>query len=159
MEKKAQLQMGETIAILIIFFIFVAVGLVFYTKMMESGIDVKREENIQLEAVKVAQRASFLPELQCSEENIRKDNCVDLLKLDVAGRLIKDNMLNIYYDTFGLSRITIKEVFPGDKEWILYNATPEKWLDKKSTFIPIALSNYTARNYYFGVMEVEVYVK
>jgi hypothetical protein len=158
--KKGQMQMGESIAIMIIFFIFISFGMIFYMRIMESGTDTQRMENLQLRVVQVAQRASFLPELQCSEENVRKDNCIDLLKVGPAAEEIENDRLH-YYDSFGFSKIVIREVFPEQKQWVIYNNTPTDYkgkMDKKVTFIPIALSNYTQRKYYFGVMEVEVFM-
>lgn len=151
--------MGETIAILIVFILFVSIGMIVYFKMMEGGVNMQKEENVQLQAVKVAQRVSFLPELQCSEENVRKDNCIDLLKIEKAAELIKANTLDIYYDSFGLSNITIREVFPDAKEWSIYSEVPEYYSEKRITIIPISLANYTEKKYYFGLIELEVYLK
>ena len=78
--RKAQIQMGESVAILFIFFILVVFGFVFYMNVMRGSAKVQMEENIQLKAIGIAQKASFLPELQCSEENVRVENCIDLLK-------------------------------------------------------------------------------
>ncbi len=92
--------MGESVAILFIFFILLIFGFVFYANVMRSSAKVELEENIQLKAISIAQKASFLPELQCSEENVRKEDCIDLLKLESASSLLDSN--NIYYfDIFG----------------------------------------------------------
>jgi len=177
MKKKSQIQMGETIAIIIIFVLFVSFGLIFYTRMMDSTNQEKRSENLELAAVQVAQKASFLPELQCSEENVRKDNCIDLLKIYKAKDLMTDptNVADIYYNMFGLANITIVEVFPNDasdthfrdpitnidNEITIYSEVPEQKdiLTSESTFIPISIADYKEKKYYFGIMIVEVYLK
>ncbi len=66
MARKSQIQMGETIGILFVFFILVVFGFVFYMNVMKGSSKVEMEENIQLKTIGIAQRASFLPELQCS---------------------------------------------------------------------------------------------
>jgi len=165
--KKSQIQMGETIAILIIFTLFVSFGLIFYTRMMEDGNQKQREENLELWAVQVAQKASFLPELQCSEENVRKDNCIDLLKINKAAEIFEDKKIDHYYPIFGSANITIIEIFPNDDEHFgtdnyleLYTEIPpqEKILKKESTFIPITLADYKNKKNYFGILAVEVYL-
>jgi len=162
--------MGETIAILIIFTLFVSFGLIFYTRMMDESNNEKREENLELWAVQVAQKASFLPELQCSEENVRKDNCIDLLKIKKAAELFEDNRIDHYYPIFGLAKITIIEIFPNDdvhfgadpyrNNVTIYEDKPsdDKLKTTESTFIPITLEDYINKKKYFGIMAVEVYL-
>jgi len=111
--KKAQIQMGESIAILFIFFILVVFGFVFYMNIMKGSAKIEIEENIQLKAIGIAQEVSFLPELQCSEENVRVEDCIDLMKLDAASKLLKDNSI-YYYDIFEFSKIWVEEVFPNE---------------------------------------------
>ena len=169
MKRKSQIQMGETIAILIIFILFVSFGLIFYARMMEQGNQDKREESLELWAVQVAQKASFLPELQCSEENVRKDNCIDLLKITKAAEIFDQRKIDYYYPMFGLANITIIVIFPNDPTDIhlgtdnyveLYTEIPpnDKMLKKESTFIPITLKDYANKKSYFGILSVEVYL-
>jgi hypothetical protein len=157
--KKAQIQMGESIAILFIFFILVVFGFVFYMNIMKGSAKIEIEENIQLKAIGIAQEVSFLPELQCSEENVRVEDCIDLMKLDAASKLLKDNSI-YYYDIFEFSKIWVEEVFPNEgTKWDLYNSTPTTYRNRISTFIPISLFNPTSKKYNFGVLAVEVYTQ
>ena len=157
--KKAQIQMGESIAILFIFFILVVFGFVFYMDIMKGSAKIEIEENIQLKAIGIAQKVSFLPELQCSEENVRVEDCIDLMKLNAASDLLKDNSI-YYYDIFEFSKIWIEEVFPNEgTKWDLYNSTPTTYKNRISTFIPVSLFNPTSKKYNFGVLAVEVYTR
>src|SRR3989344_9507334 len=97
MGKKSQIQMGETIAVLFVFFVFILIGLIFYVKIIKGNIESDKEEASQLRAIGIAQRVMFLPELQCSEDNIIRDNCIDWWKLDSANSIMKDNE-PYYYD-------------------------------------------------------------
>lgn len=152
--------MGESVAILFIFFILLIFGFVFYMNVMRGSTKVEIEENIQLKAIGIAQKASFLPELQCSEENVRTEDCIDLLKLEAVSGLLKENNL-YYYDIFEFSDVYVERIFPEDakKIWTLYNNTLTNYTSKLSTFIPVSLFNATEKKYDFGILAVEVYRK
>lgn len=151
--------MGESVAILFIFFILLVFGFVFYMNVMKGSTKVEVEENIQLKTIGIAQRASFLPELQCSEENVRRENCIDIYKLEAASGLLKENNMH-YYDVFEFSNIQVQKKFPEpEKTWPLYNNTLTEYKNRLSTFIPISLFNATSKKYDFGILIVEVYSK
>ena len=107
--KKSQIQIGETVAVLFIFFILVAIGLVFYLRVAKTNLESDIEESQQLNSIGIAQRIMFLPELQCSEDNIIKENCIDKIKLDSAAKLMQENQL-YYFDIFEFSDINIEQV-------------------------------------------------
>lgn len=151
--------MGESVAILFIFFILLVFGFVFYMNIMRGSTKVEIEENIQLKAISAAQKASFLPELQCSEENVRTEDCIDTYKLDAASKLLEDNSI-YYYDVFEFSNIEVKRIFPEpEKIWPIYNNELTDYKNRISTFIPISLFNATSKKYDFGILAVEVYTK
>lgn len=152
--------MGESVAILFIFFILVVFGFVFYMNVIKSSAKVEMEENIQLKAIGIAQKASFLPELQCSEENVRVEDCIDLLKLEAASDLLGENNI-YYYDVFEFSNIKVKRIFPPENQetWSLYNNTLTDFRNIISTFIPVSLFNPVSKKYDFGILAVEVYTK
>jgi len=148
--------MGETIAILFIFFLLLVFGMMFYIKVLGISLASQKEESIQIRAVDIAERASFLSELQCSEENIISEDCIDILKLDAANQIMQDNNED-YYDMLGFSDITVKEIYPSSNSWGLYNRVPASWKDKIPTHIPILLYNATEQKYAFGILTVAVY--
>jgi len=150
--------MLETMAVLFIFFLLVVMGLVFYAKVLSGNIDFQKEESIQLNAIEIAQRASSLPELQCSLDNIVSDNCIDIIKLDVASDILVENEV-FYYDRLLFSRITVREIYPGNNEWTLYDRPREDSEDKRVTQIPISLFDPISNKNSFGVMFVELFVK
>lgn len=151
--------MAESVAILLIFFVFIVFGFVFYMNIIKGSTKVEIEENIQLKAISVAQKASFLPELQCSNENVRVENCIDLYKLDAISSLLKENNI-YYYDIFEFSKIWVEEISSeSNRKWPLYNHTSEDYKNKLSTFVPISLLNPTSKKYNFGILIVEAYTK
>jgi len=153
---KGQVQMGETIAVLLVFFILVLIGFVFYTKIAKSNIEAEQDEQRQLKAIEVAQKASFLPEVQCSEENIITDNCIDFEKLNAAKDIVKDNGLQ-YFDILGFSNITIFEIYPDYARITLYERPLEDFKTRSVTNVPIAIFYPKERKHHFAVMKVEVY--
>ena len=150
--------MIETIAILIVFFMLVVFGFIFYTQVMKGSYAVKLEEKTQLRAIELAQKASFLPELQCSEENIIKDDCIDLLKLNAAAAIMQNNPI-YYYDLLEFSTITIEEIYPETNSWILYDRPLEDFKNKISTNIPISIYDPRTKTNTFGIMLVDMYTK
>ncbi len=154
-KKKSQIGMSETIAILFIFFILVAFGFMFYLRIHRASIKTQLEKSVDLMAIEITQKISFLPELQCSKKNIITDNCIDILKLESAKAIINENKES-YYDLFSDSEIVVEEIYPKKKTWILYNKTIE---DTSAIFtpVPILLYNSTSDENYFGVLQIKYF--
>jgi hypothetical protein len=156
MNKRGQVQIGETIAVLLVFFILVLIGFMFYTMVIKSNLETEAEESNQLKAIELAQKASFLPEIQCSQENIIKENCIDIFKLDAASRIILNNEV-FYYDKFLFSTISVEEIYPVSRNWILYDRQPPRFLNNISTPIPISLFDPTTRKNSFGILRINTF--
>ena len=148
--KKSQIHMMETIAILLIFFVLVIMGFIFFMRTVSVSQEGKVTKDQELQSIRVSQAVSFLPELQCSSKNIIDENCFDKYKLDA---FIDDNF---YYPFFYFSNITINEIYPNTgNTWTLY-ANPLNGTSYKTT-IPILLRNVTERTDSFGLLIVEYY--
>lgn len=158
MHKKTQIHMMETIAVMAIFFILVALGLIFYTDVVARNAAIEKEENYQLNAIRIVQMASFLPELQCSHENIITDNCINILNLESMLEIINENQI-YYFDKFSFSRIIVNKIYPDKEEWVLYNKPLEEYSRKSVTNIPMLLFDPIENKNSFGVMNVEVFSK
>ena len=157
--KKSQIHMGETIAVLLIFFILVFLGLIFYTRIIRGNIENELTEARQLEAIKIAQRVSYLPELQCSDVNVIKDDCIDALKLDASIGIIKSNN-DFYPDQFKFSKITVKGIYPDETESLtIYDKSLTDFTDKIHTNFPVDLYDPISEKHSFGVIEVDTYFR
>lgn len=156
--KKSQIQMLETIAVLAVFFILIIFGFIFYSKVIKSDIGNEKDENVQLNAIKIAQRASSLPELACSSGGVAVDNCIDIGKLEAMFGIINENEAH-YFDKFSFSKITVNEVYPDEKEWTIYDRPLEEYSYKSATNIPIALFDSIGGKNSFGVMSIVVFSK
>lgn len=158
--KKSQIKMFETIAVLLIFFVLVGFGLIFYGRIQAGSFQATQEENFELKAIQTAQLVSFLPELQCSSDGIITDDCFDILKVEALREFINQtpNIRNeYYYDLFGFSSISIEQIYPPGVSWLIYEKTTERTKAKSSIMIPVSLYNASSREYNFGVLNIDVY--
>ncbi len=153
--KTAQIKMFETIAVLVIFFIIILFGFIFYTRVQESTFAAELEEKTILNAIDLSQSVFFLPELQCIGEH--KIDCIDILKLDAARNIISSNRAD-YFDLLGYSNIYVEEIYPESTASILLYDSP-KTEDKGqiSTQFPISLYDARTDAYSFGVLYIDVY--
>ena len=160
--------MGETIAVLFIFFILLIGGFMFYAKVQKTSIGRDVEERSELDAIDIAQKASFLPELQCSYENVPRMNCVDMLKLEAMDAVTSERP-TLYYDQFFFSHIYVAQIYPSDPDnnpgtpppsWTVYENIKEDWTSNITTHIPVSIYDpvgYSgAGQTNFGVLVVEV---
>jgi len=159
--KKSQIHMMETIAVLFIFFILAGIGFIFYINVMKGSIEAEKEEIRQLQAIEIAQRTVFLPELQCSEgEDIVKSGCIDVEMLKAFNGLGMATTNQVYYhNRLGFSEITINEIYPATNQWTLYNKPLAEFSDKIVTNLPISLKHPKENKYSFGIVKVSVYMK
>jgi hypothetical protein len=149
--------MLETVSVLLIFFILVVLGFVFYAKVMRTNIQIEREEATQLIAVEVAERVIFLPELQCGQgAGVIKSGCIDILKMEAAIPIIEQNGI-YYHDRLSFSKIVIEEIYPDSNEWKLYNRPLAEFSERMATQVPISLYDPREKTYSFGIMRVDVY--
>ena len=100
----------------------------------------------------------FLPEIQCSEDNIIIDNCIDILKLDSAQSIMKENEI-YYYDLLEFSNVTISQIYPNEAKWNLYSRTTEDFKSKFVTNVLISLYDPATRKHCFGVLTIETLAK
>lgn len=147
--------MTETIAILFIFFVLVLFGLVFYYQFQKSGIEEQREQILAEESISISLRATFMPELVCPGTPTRKD-CLDIYKLEIMEGKTEE-YIDYYFDIFGFAEIVVEEIFPGQRNWTLYQRPLEDFNRRIETPVPMALFNPDNEKYSYGVLKVVVY--
>jgi hypothetical protein len=151
--KKSQIQIMETIAILLIFFLLIVIAFTFYLRTASFTQTQKAAKSQELESIRVSQAISFLPELQCSSKNIIEENCFDYYKLNAF--LTTPHKNEVYYPFFYFSDITVREVYPDSTTWDLYSR-PKSGTSFK-TSIPILIYNPLKKTRSFGILEVDYY--
>tara|TARA_B100000315_G_C14451059_1_gene529138 strand:- start:36 stop:536 length:501 start_codon:yes stop_codon:yes gene_type:complete len=160
---KAQINMFETIAVLVVFMFLLGVGLVVYAGVHKSSLekDIGQSQNVR--ATRIAETAFFMPELDCTFRGVRPPGtCVEKLKLDALATINADPLKSAnYFELFGTSKITITQHFPPtDDEGLVYQRTIYDSGVEGITKVhrtPILLLDVTKgpTAYSFGVMEVE----
>ncbi len=157
--KKSQIQIGETIAVLFVFFILIAIGFIFYIRIIKEKVNSEMDYALELNSVSVAQRAMFLPELQCSGDNVIEADCIDKLKLELSTELMKQNQV-YYYDIFEFAVINVTQIYPPEEKmkWSAYYRPISNPKSKYVTSIPVSLKDPLTNKKAFGVLTIESYV-
>ncbi len=167
---KAQMKTGETIIVLIIFFILLAGGMVFYAKIQTYTLAKKQEELQEQSAITLANRIRHLAEISCTIDGSVIFDCYDLVKLtalqttietSVSGSsAIETSALYYYYRTnvFQNSRVVVISVYPEQEEVVLYDFGFAEQSTAALPFrIPVTLYDPRDSTYNFGYITIEVY--
>jgi len=163
--KKAQLRIGETIITLLIFFILLGMGLIFYVKFKSVSLEQKLQDQDQINTLNIAAQVKFFPEIQCTFLGTEISDCLDKYKIIAFSQLVElndpNNRLNQYYSSlFPNTLVTVYVISSGDEQvYPLFgrNTTAEsKGLDILS--IPTAVYDPINDIYEFGYMKIEVFV-
>ena len=148
--------MTETVAVLIVFFILLLFGLLFYTRFQRSALDEQRAEFASERTITISLTALLLPELRCSKgDNVAVRDCIDLYKLDIAKQKMQEER-DYYFDLFGFARVSVQEYYPGNDKWVLYENVNPDATGTVRTPIPVALYDPVKKSYRFGVLNIEV---
>lgn len=161
---KAQIKMAETVAILVVFFMLLMFGLSFYVGLQQENHERLQEETRELNALQIIQKASYLPELQCSIQNIQYDNCFDVQKADQFYRITHGpggnspdpELIQRYYQIFRHSTIYLHEIYPGNGTVCVYDqALPvENATYAPQMFVPVSLYNATENAFSMGMLNI-----
>lgn len=163
MNKKTQIRLTESIAVLIIFFILVGLGISFYAKYRTYAFENQKEEALQARAIVTTLKALFLPELICSRgEAEPEENCVDMLKARHFQELLGEHFNDYYFDVFSYANITLFSLYPQQEKWQIYAHPKEDNEHSEVTHFVVVLRDELAGEkavpaYGFGYMQVEVY--
>lgn len=154
--------MTETIAILIIFFILVMFGIIFFSQIQRSTFEQRSTTAAGERAVSTALRATFLPELVCTKgDNVELRDCIDITKLEAAAAVM-DEHEDYYFDIFQYATVKVEQYYPVRKTFTLYSRTrdgnaPTEFTAKATTPVPVSLFDPFEREHYFGVLVIDVY--
>lgn len=155
--KKAQVKMGENIAVMLLFTVLLVIGVVFYMQYQRGALKEDMRRQRIMEAIEISQRIAYLPEVQCSEDGIQKENCYDGVKIEKAAQVISENK-NYYYGILGYSTVEVELLYPDILKIPLYNNKPaKKIMSEEMTQVPIAVYLPDKDRYVFGVLKVVVY--
>jgi len=155
--KRSQIKMGESIAVLLIFFVLVVMGIVFWYRYSVSTVKLRAEEDLFSRAIKNAQTVTFLSELQCTKQEVIKFSCFDIYKIEGMEKIVQNEDASLYYyDVFGFSNITVVELYPSEQSWTIYDK-PGNYSGYVTTQTPAAIYDPIKDEYGFGYLTVSVY--
>ena len=157
--KKAQIKMLETILVMFVLFVILALAMIFYFNAQRTSITQQASENKDAKAIEISQAVTALIELQCSQEDIRDFNCFDLYRLESMKNKIKnDNNLriNYYHEIFENSVIYVDGVYPISERITLYNRSLGN-SSRSRFFTPISLYDPSEKTYSFAILTVDTY--
>lgn len=167
MNKKAQLQIQETILVIFIFILIVGIGLIVFYKSNEASIKTIQDNDKLTYFYSMIGTFPSLPEIKCSYLSDDKE-CIDVSKL-IA---FKNKGF------FGFSNITIYTIYPekSNKEctidllnkgidcgtFLIYNSIPPKckteFCEKKVIYTAVSLYYPDRDAYELGRLVIEVYL-
>jgi len=163
--------MMETIIVLFVLFVLIAFGFIFYANYQRSSLLEQQERITQSGAVDIVQSVSSLPELQCTEGEVVKGNCIDRYKITALTTIAGENAI-FYYDIFGFSNITIQKIYPPaltppyppgtdcikkTEGCTVYNRAPSSYRDVLATNVPITIKNPLNNHKEFGIITIQTY--
>lgn len=154
--------MMETTIVLLIFFIMISIGIIFYIIHQKSQIKVKQAEHGGLELVKKSQVLNFMPELQCSSGGIINNNCYDAIKLAEFLAIYEANKF-FFNNYLGYVKIEVTEFDPSPgveviiRNWLLYDNSKADFNIMRKLELPVTIYNATADIKTFGIISLEAY--
>ena len=162
--KKSQIKMVETISILVIFFVILLFGFVFYSQFQKRAILVEQQELVAKRAVVNSLKTTFLNEFRCDSTE-PSGTCVDTIRWDEFANKLKEPDIAAYYSNiFSRAHIYYTDVITGEQKE-LYDGSVANY-SVTSVQTPVLLRNveHRAGSAYitwdsFGVLHVDYYYK
>ncbi len=156
--KKAQIQIMENIGVLVIFFVLVILGMIFYFTYQAGSIEEKVSELKTRNALELASKVALLPELQCREDNVLQDHCFDLLKAASSKILLSsESNADYYFNLLGYSTIRIKSIYPNEWSAEIYNKIRPQFSNNDTFVIPVIVYDPASDVHNYGILDVSVY--
>lgn len=164
--KKAQLQMGENVIMLVIFFFLLVIAVIFFAKIQKSRFTTKTIEFESRSLLDMKTLISTMPELACSENTDVTENCLDIINLGFMENYWEsiqykpESKVREYYRyRFGLSEVSVKMLDPVEgrwtQNWTIYNASNSKFY--RLIYVPVSLFDATIDDYSFGLIQIKVF--
>lgn len=164
-DKKAQIQMGETIFIVIFIILIIVFGIVFFSQAEGENIRDKQKQFRELDTITSAQYVASLTELKCSSYGAEDLSCFDKIKVKAFTNLTQNewDLVGEYYvNKLGPAHIRIEELYPNPANWTIYNYTgtsddPVDIYSGRQTQIPVALLDPISKDKAFGVLYLTLF--
>ncbi|HYD03196.1 MAG TPA: hypothetical protein VEC16_02755 [Alphaproteobacteria bacterium] len=159
--KKAQIQLGESVAVIVIVIIMLVIGITFWSKVSNSDIEEVNTQANELSVIEIANSVSEMSEFKCYDSNVNKVKCVDYYKVKSMGDLTQQrgDVYQYYSNYFQNSKITIQILYPHAENITLYDANLSNSTKSLLIPVPVNVKNYISRQTYYGLIVVEGYYR
>lgn len=159
--RKGQLQIGESIFIVVFILLIIVFGIVFYSGAHQESVVEEQQRLAELESIELAQIATAIPEIQCSLTNVQEPSCFEIQKMNSFTNVSRrsDYARQHLVSKLGDAQLVVEEVYPGNKTWVLYNNTKENNMFKQSlpAIVPVSLHDAVSDRYGFGTLYIRLY--
>jgi hypothetical protein len=160
-QRNAQIQMGETIFAVIIIIVIIIFILVFYSNAQEKDFSQQQTTFVDLASISLAQYVGALPELGCSQREVKDLSCFDITKLSafVTTSELHPRLTEEYYATqLGTVLIQVHEIYPDHQTWTLYNNSLNQSIaNSRQVQKPVSLLNSVTGKHSFGILHITLY--
>lgn len=165
--RKGQIQIGETIFIVIIVVLLLIFGMIFYAQAQKGEFIAQESEMNELDTIALSQITSSLSELQCSIQGVKPLSCFDVNKLTAFVRVREKNPLlteEYYFSQLHNARIRVTQLYSSTTssipyEWLIYNNTyyENTIFATAPVIMPVVLYNPVTDVRSFGLLEIYKY--
>lgn len=151
----AQIKLGETIAVMVIFFFLLIFGMTFYARIQQASLEREAVRQLKMRSVQVTLKATSMAELQYGLE----EGTLDLLKVISFEKAVRssDDFRLYYFDVFGYSEIYLHQTFPESANYSIYTNLPGNTSFYQLIETPVAIFNATSGRYTFGILGAKVF--
>lgn len=112
---KGQIQLGESIFVVIFIIIIIVIAISFYSRAETDNILTKAGEFTDLSTIEKAQAIANMKELTCSSLEVESLSCMDKDKILAFSKLTSEHWElagEFYYEKFGFVTIKVRQIYP-----------------------------------------------
>lgn len=153
--KKAQIQLGESTAVVIVIIILVFLGLVVYFGFWKTGQGEKISKQREVQSINLALTVSYLPELHCTFLGRSSSTCFDAIKASHFQEMgsVRDWQMH-YFNYFGYAKIELIQVYPNETKFTIYDNQKGEAQSESPIFIPVNIYDPITDKNGFGYLNV-----
>lgn len=155
----AQIQIGETIAVIIVFTVLLIFGLYWFSSSAGAQVAQQQTQLENLELLEMTKAIMELPELQCSIAQRAETSCVDYRRLQALNNAIEDTTtIGTYYrdrystNTRGSYALELIDVQTDQRHPIFDFTTNNPNASTQTQPVPAVLYNPVTQRYNFSML-------
>ncbi len=150
--KKAQVQLQESIFVLVIFIILILISLIVFFKFMDISITTDTTNYLDTKFYALTNIIPVMPELRCSNLGIDQE-CIDIDKVKAFQEFSKG-----YSNVFGQKNITLIMTYPGNENnYQIYLNKPRNTKNTRVISTYVSVYDSSQDKYKIGKLIVEEY--